>query len=132
MTRRQRQRGTQSTGSNEKRTYVKRWDSTAQLEREDIRDLEEEQWIKVQGKKMKAIYEDIERMADTLRRLVDEVTFLRGQPEQKQARHTRRDPNPWDPLSRRAANCTPRTIGNQLPPSRNTSVDTRDNDTKNK
>ena len=96
--------------------------------REDRRDPEEEQWIKVQGKKMKAMYEDIERMADTLRRLVDEVTFLRSQPEQEQARQTRRDPNPWTPLSRRAATRTPRSIGNQ-PPSRNTSVDTRDQDT---
>ena len=92
--------------------------------KEERRQPQEEGWQKVQGKKMKAMYEDIERMAERLRRLVDEVTFLRRQGREP-TRQTTRDSNPWSPLAPKAAPRRKRSIGDQ-PPSRTTSVDTRD------
>jgi hypothetical protein len=61
--------------------------------REGKRGPEEEGWQKVQGKRMKAAYEEIERMAETLRRLVDEVTYLQQQGRETY-RKNNRDSNP--------------------------------------
>ena len=86
--------------------------------REGRRKPQEEGWQKVQGKRMKGAYEEIERMAETLRRLVDEVTYLQQQGRETY-RKNNRDPNPWSPLAPKAARRRTQSIGDQ-------SVDARD------
>ena len=54
-------------------------------------------------------------MSDTLRKLVDEVTFLRKQPSSLQRLWPLRDSNPWSPLTRRAASLKERSIGDSTP-----------------
>ena len=61
------------------------------------------------------MYRDIEKMFDTLRRLVDEVTFLRKQPPTRQHPQPVRDSNPWSPLPRKVACLKERSIGDSTP-----------------
>ncbi len=80
--------------------------------REGGREPQEEEWQKVQGKSMKAAYEEIERMAETLRRLVDKVTYLQQQGRETY-RKNNRDSNLWSPLAPKAARRRKRSIGDQ-------------------